>query len=158
MITTILSDFANVILHFKKPTFLGSLNGFYRELLNSGKPFNFFDYYEFDKELLDYYKELSDKYSMNIFTTSHIQNDPKSMAVIDELFTHIFSAQDFGLDKTKASAYLYVAEKLGKEPGEILFIDDQQKNVDAAHEAGMKTIKYKNLPQLKSDIDTLLNG
>lgn len=158
MITTILSDFSNVILHFNKPTLMGSLNGFYRELMNSGKSFNFYDYYAFNQPLLTYYKSLSDRYSLNIFTMSHIQNDPQSKEVISEIFNHIYSAEDLGISKTDPSAYRLVAEKLGKNPEEIVFIDDQLKNVEAAQKAGMSAIQYKNVDDLKKKLDTMLNG
>ncbi|KXK12058.1 MAG: Phosphoglycolate phosphatase [Microgenomates bacterium OLB23] len=152
MITTILSDFSNVILRFNKPTFIGSLNGLYRELLNSGKPFNFFDYYEFDNELLSYYKKLGKKYSMNIFTTSQIQNDPKSKEVLENMFSQILSAENLGVNKAEPAAYVMVAEKLGKDTEEIVFIDDQIKNIEAAEKAGMTGIHYKNVGDLKLKI------
>jgi FMN phosphatase YigB (HAD superfamily) len=158
MITTILSDFSNVILTFSKPSFLGSLNGFYRELLNSGKPFNFFDYYSFNQPLLDYYKKLGEQYSMNIFTTSQIQNDPNSKEVIKEIFNQIFSAEDLGVNKTESGAYRLIAEKLGKEPEEIVFIDDQLKNVEAAQKTGMVAIQYKNVQDLKEKLEKILHG
>lgn len=158
MITTILSDFSNVILHFNKPSLLGSLNGFYRELLNSGKPFNFYDYYEFDQKLLDYYKSLGEQYSLHIFTTSHIQDDPNSKEVISEIFNQIYSAADLGINKTDPSAYSLIAEKLGKKPEEIVFIDDQLKNVEAAQKAGMTAIQFKNVDDLKAKLENILHG
>lgn len=158
MITTILSDFSNVILQFSKPSFMGSLNGFYRELLSSGKPFNFYDYYEFNQPLLDYYKSLSVKYSLNIFTTSQIQNDPNSKEVISEIFNQIYSAEDLGVHKTEPAAYRLVAEKLGKNPEEIVFIDDQMKNIEAAQKIGMSVVHYKNVDDLKVKLNNILNG
>ena len=158
MITTILSDFSNVILHFKKPTFLGSLNGFYKELLQSGKPFSFFDHYEFNQELLAYYKSLKPNYSLNIFTMSHIQDDPNSKEVIGDIFDQIFSAEDLGVSKTNPSSYGLIAEKLGKDPSEILFIDDQSSNVEAAQKAGMSAIQYKSVDELREKLNALIHG
>lgn len=89
---------------------------------------------------------------------SHIQNDPQSKEVISEIFNHIYSAEDLGISKTDPSAYRLVAEKLGKNPEEIVFIDDQLKNVEAAQKAGMSAIQYKNVDDLKKKLDTLLNG
>lgn len=158
MITTILTDFSNVILHFRKPSFSASLNGFYRELTNSGKPFKFLDYYEFNKPLLEYYQDLTANYSVNIFTTSQVQNDPKSLEVIDGIFDQILSAEDLGIRKTDPSSYILVAEKLSKDPEEIVFIDDQKDNVLAAQNAGMKAVQYKNVDDLKEKLSAILHG
>ncbi len=158
MITTILSDFSNVILHFRKPSFTASLNGLYRELTNSGKPFNFLEYYEFNKPLLEYYQSLKPNYSINIFTTSQVQNDPKSLEVIDGIFDQILSAEDLGISKTDPASYISIAQKLSKSPEEIVFIDDQKNNVAAAQSAGLKGIQYKSVDELKESLKELLHG
>ena len=87
-----------------------------------------------------------------------MQNDPKSLEVIDGIFDQILSAEDLGIRKTDPSSYILVAEKLSKDPGEIVFIDDQKDNVAAAQNAGMKAVQYKDVDDLKEKLSVILHG
>jgi HAD superfamily hydrolase (TIGR01509 family) len=62
------------------------------------------------------------------------------------------------VNKTESGAYRLIAEKLGKEPEEIVFIDDQLKNVEAAQKTGMVAIQYKNVQDLKEKLEKILHG
>jgi len=147
MITTILSDFSRVILNPKDKNYTGTLNGLHKELSEKNENYPFFDYFEFNDEILNVYRQLKTKYSVNIFTTGTIQNTPEVRQVIDPIFEHIYTAKDFGLDKKQPEAYLFIAKKLNKKPSEILFIDDQQANIDAAKKAGLNTILYTDFQE-----------
>lgn len=142
MTTTILSDFSRVILNPKDKNYTGTLNGLNKELLEKNKNYFFFDYFEFNDEILNLYRQLKTKYSINVFTTGTIQNTPEVMQIINLIFDNIYTAKDFGLDKKQPEAYLFIAKKLKKRPSEILFIDDQQANIDAAKQVGLSTILY----------------
>ena len=74
MITTILSDFSRVILNPKDKNYKGTLNGLNKELLEKEVKYLFFNYFEFNKEILNLYIQLKEKYSINVFTTGTIQN------------------------------------------------------------------------------------
>ncbi len=157
MITTILSDFSRVILNPKDSTYPGSLNGLYKELIARGKEFNFDDYYVFNDELLEIYEELKQKYSMNIFTSGSIQkNSSEVRARIDPIFENIFTAQDYELNKEDPHAYLFIAEKLGVKPEEILYIDDLRENVDAAAKANLVAMQFITNGELKTVIREIL--
>ncbi len=142
MISTILSDFSRVILNPKDKNYTGTLNGLHKELSEKNENYSFFDHFEFNDEILNVYRQLKTKYSVNVFTTGTIQNRPEVRQVIDSIFDNIYTAKDFGLDKKLPEAYLFIAKKLNKKPSEILFIDDQEKNIEAAKEAGLSTIHY----------------
>ncbi len=142
MITTILSDFSRVILNPKDKNYNGTLNGLHKELSVKEENYPFFNHFEFNDEVLNLYRHLKTKYSVNVFTTGTIQNRPEVRLVIDPIFEHIYTAKDFGLDKKLPEAYLFIANKLNKKPGEILFIDDQEKNIEAAKKAVLNTILY----------------
>lgn len=143
MVTTVLSDFSRVLLFPKDPNYPGTLNGLYTELKSKYGSFNFYDYYVFNDELLDFYTKLKEKYSVNIFTTGLIQkNSPEVAARMTPIFENTFAAQDYGLSKQDPQSYVFIADKLGKNPEEILFIDDQKGNIEAAQKAGMQAILY----------------
>lgn len=67
-----------------------------------------------------------------------------------------FSAKDLGFNKYDPKAYIFIAKKLNKKPEEILFIDDQKENIEAAKEAGLKIILYENTYKLLLQLKTLL--
>jgi HAD superfamily hydrolase (TIGR01509 family) len=144
MITTILSDFSRVILFPKDKNYKGTLNGLYKELENKKIPYDFFDYFEFNDDILNLYRQLKNKYSINIFTTGTIQNTQEVKQKLDNIFDNIFSAEEYGLDKAKPDSYKFIANKLGKQASQILYIDDQEKNIKAAKKTGMETILYTN--------------
>ncbi|MFA6004974.1 MAG: HAD-IA family hydrolase [Patescibacteria group bacterium] len=154
MVTTILSDFSFVILFPKDPHYSGTLNGLYKDLLSSGKPFNFWDYYRLDKEILSLYHSLKSKFSVNMFTSGSIQNAPEVQKELSGIFDTILSAEELNIAKRDPQAYHTVATKLGKRPHEILFIDDQEENIKAAQSVGMSTLLFTDSKSLSEQIET----
>ena len=148
MITTILSDFSRVILNPKDKNYKGTLNGLYKKLKQEGKPFNFFDYFEFNEDILGLYLQIKDKHSINIFTTGTIQNAKEVKQKLGFIFNNVFTAADYNLDKTQPEAYEFIAKKLGVDPSQILYIDDEIKNIEAAKEAGLNTFHYEEFRTL----------
>jgi len=77
---------------------------------------------------------------LNILTASpHNVLDPclKRIGIYD-LFTNVWSCDDFFTTKQDPVIYLKAAEKLGKPAGEILFFDDNYNADKTAKSAGMK--------------------
>lgn len=157
MITTILSDFSRVILNPKDKNYKGTLNGFYKELKQKDSTFNFNDYFEFNDDILNLYESLKNKYSVNVFTTGTIQNDPEVRKRIDSIFDNVITAADHGLDKHIPDSYTYIANKLGKDPQQIIYIDDQLENIDAAKKSGMETLHYEEYQKLLNQLNKLLS-
>lgn len=155
MITTILSDFSRVILFPKDKNYKGTLNGLYKKLQQKNMPYNFFDHFKFNEDILNLYIQLKSKYSVNIFTTGKIQNAKEVKQRIDKIFDNIFSAKDYGLDKEKPDSYDFIASKLGKPTNKILYIDDQSKNIEAAKKAGMEIWHYKEFTGLYNQLKTI---
>jgi HAD superfamily hydrolase (TIGR01549 family) len=156
MITTILSDFSYVILLPKDKSYTGKLNGLHKKLTEQYGDYDFFDHFKLNQAILDFYKELSKKYSVNIFTSGAVQNVQAVRKIIDPIFDNIYTAKDYNIDKKDPKAYEFIAEKLGKRPKEILFTDDKEKNIEAAKKAEIITVLYKNFNQFKKDIKIIL--
>ncbi len=77
---------------------------------------------------------------LNVLTASpHTVLDPclKRLGIFD-LFTNVWSCDDFSTTKANPDIYIKVAEKLGKPVGEILFLDDNYNADKTAKIAGMK--------------------
>jgi HAD superfamily hydrolase (TIGR01509 family) len=65
-----------------------------------------------------------------------------------------FVSCDMGVRKPDPEAFLIPTRALGVEPRECLFIDDQQRNCDAAVEVGMDAIKFEDAGALRSALVT----
>ncbi len=61
---------------------------------------------------------------------------------------NVYTSGDLGLKKPSEYIYKYVAKDLGIEEEEILFIDDDIKNVESAQEAGLKADIYNETMDL----------
>lgn len=155
MITTLLFDFSRVILNVKDKNYSGLLNTLYKEM--SSKPdYNFFNYFELNKELLKLLETIKSKCPLYIFTTGSIQNVPEVRKRIDPIFRKIYSAEELELDKKDPQSYLYISKDLGKSPEEILFTDDQSENIKAAETAGLKAVRYQSNEQLISELSKIM--
>jgi HAD superfamily hydrolase (TIGR01509 family) len=60
-----------------------------------------------------------------------------------------------GYDKPDPQAFLKTLELQHFKPEEVVFIDDTQKNIDAARSLGIKSILFENNPQLLSELRSL---
>lgn len=65
---------------------------------------------------------------------------------------NVYTSGDLGLKKPSEYIFKYVAKDLGIEEEEILFIDDDIKNVESAQEAGMKSDIYNETMDIMSVI------
>ena len=93
------------------------------------------------RNVIDVLQELKKRgCSLNVLTASpHLTMDPCLKRLgIDELFDHIWSCEDFGLNKANPEIYLQAAKRLGVSVREILFLDDNPNADRAAKAAGMK--------------------
>ena len=95
---------------------------------------------------------MSENYSLFIFTSEYIQNYPPVRQILDSVFKKIFIALEINVKKNNPIAYQKLSELLDCSPGEVIFIDDFQENVDAANWVGMKTILHKTTDLTISEI------
>ncbi len=72
-----------------------------------------------------------------------------------KLFHSTLYSFEVSVCKPDKKAYHLILEKLKAKPEECLFIDDSEKNIEAAKNIGLKTILFKNPTQLKKDLDSL---
>jgi putative hydrolase of the HAD superfamily len=63
-------------------------------------------------------------------------------AVYDPLMDRCYYSCSMGVAKPDAAYFQHIAEDLGLAPGELLFIDDQADNVDAARGAGLHAERW----------------
>ena len=79
---------------------------------------------------------------LNVLTASpHAMLDPclKRLGIYD-LFTHVWSCEDFGTTKSDPDIYRRAAEKIGLDVADVVFFDDNLLAVQTAARAGMQTV------------------
>ena len=112
----------------------------------------------FDYEVIEYANELGKKYPLALLSNSEssylrnilIEKD------LEKLFDVILVSSEIGVAKPDREMFEMAINKLDVAPGEAVFIDDQQKNIDAAKAVGIKGIRFQNLEQLKKDLGEFL--
>ncbi|MFA6524832.1 MAG: HAD-IA family hydrolase [Patescibacteria group bacterium] len=156
MIKAIISDFSRVVLLPNDETYTGGLNLLHKELSANGK-YDFWQYFRLNQDLINFYKSVCKRVDIYIFTKGYVQELPVLQPVISEVFKGVFSASRLELNKNSKEAYILIAGMIKQKPEEILYIDDNQDNVDAAKKAGLNAICYNSNKQVINRINMELN-
>ncbi|MGB6065934.1 MAG: HAD family phosphatase [Desulfomonilaceae bacterium] len=70
-------------------------------------------------------------------------------------FDEVFNSYHLGIGKKNPLVFVKVAERLGIEPSEILFIDDNEGNVERARSVGFRTILFRDRDSFMQEIENL---
>ncbi len=117
--------------------------------------------YEPKNEVRDFAKKLEKDFELVFLTNfgdgfSRFNKKWKLEEIFDK--DKIFVSANIGMVKPNEDIYLYVLNKIGKKPEEVVFIDDKQENTEAAKKLGMHAILFKSLDQLKKDLEGILKN
>ena len=140
MIKIVITDFSRVLLFPVDESYKGGLNVLNNQLLKSDPDYDFYKHFKINEELLHYYASLD--LPVYIFTSETIQEHPAAKERLGSIFSGVFSAKNLSLSKVDKSAYWAIVGELNVQPEEILYIDDNIDNVQAAQAAGCETILY----------------
>ncbi len=93
--------------------------------------------------MADALRWLKPHYRLAALSNSNALHWPRVMdgMGIGNLIDDCYSSHHLGVMKPNAKAFAMVITELGVAPEEILFLDDLQKNVDAAFSLGMQSVK-----------------
>lgn len=101
--------------------------------------------------------ELKAHYSLAILSNA---SDDSVLHIFTEqqrqLFDAIVFSHHVGLTKPHRDMYHVVASKLGVEPDECVYVDDQERHVTGAREAGMHALVYEDTAQLQKELKRIL--
>lgn len=75
----------------------------------------------------------------------------------DELFDTLVISGDVGIRKPDPAIFALAAERLALDPGACVFVDDLDKNIEAAEEAGMTGILHRSAETTIPQIATFLS-
>ncbi len=111
-----------------------------------------------DDELVDVIKELRPHYRIGL-----LSNAPDRLEAwleeewgIKHLFDAIVYSAKVGLAKPDQRVFHLVLEQLDVAPSEALFIDDFQRNIDAALTLGMRAIHFTGTKALREELTRYL--
>jgi putative hydrolase of the HAD superfamily len=80
----------------------------------------------------------------------------RPMLPIDEVFEVVVDSAFVGMRKPEPEIYALTLERLGLPAGECVFLDDLEINVEAARNAGMQGVVYRDTAQAITDLEVLL--
>jgi putative hydrolase of the HAD superfamily len=128
-----------------------SLDGFGEQLMQAMAP---------NRELFDHYRALHrDRGLRFALCTNNVREwEPRwrSMLPFDELFEVIVDSAFVGARKPEPEIYAITLERLGLAGGACAFVDDLEVNVDAARNAGMHGVVFRDTAQTIAELTSLL--
>jgi len=71
-------------------------------------------------------------------------------------FDHIYNSYNLGKGKRDPSLFTDVVNDLNLQPAEVLFVDDNEKNVQTAKDIGLRAILYVKYERFVSELENLL--
>ncbi len=108
--------------------------------------------------IIDVVKKLKENYKLGVLSNNVEEWMEKIRGMIDlkGLFDVVISSHKVGMAKPHKDFFMLCLEKLGNlKPEECLFVDDRDKNIEAAKEIGFNAIKFENPEQLKKGLQAM---
>jgi len=112
----------------------------------------------FSEDVAQIAKELSQKYEMIMMSDNDeatVENLKKDYPDILTLFSKKYFSHELKMRKPDSEFFKHILKDLNAKGVECIFIDDKQKNVDAAVNEGMIGILFTGADKLKEDLLSL---
>lgn len=147
-------DFGRVLIFPKDNGYFGSLNDLHK-VLSASPNYNFFDHFELNQELLNFIKEKKTEKNLAVylFTKGVLKDAPECQRFIGGVFKEVYVAENIRLNKSDPRAYKYLSDSIAESPGEILYVDDHRDDTQAAEQAGLITITFRNNMQFETEFE-----
>lgn len=114
---------------------------------------------------IDMLKRLSQSYDLYMLSNNNAICLPRSRklfaeagAPLEDIFRKCYFSFEMKALKPSEAFYKAVMKDIGAAPEDMLFIDDSQKNVDGALEAGLPAVFYEPGTDLEALIEKVLEG
>jgi len=111
-----------------------------------------------DNELLEYIRtKLKPHYKLGILSNAGT-NITERLLTAEQLglFDTQVLSHGVGLTKPQPEMYQMIADRLGLDPAECLFIDDHERHLAGAENVGMRTLLYANFEQFQVELPAAL--
>jgi glucose-1-phosphatase len=120
----------------------------------------FFDQDEIDDGLLSYIRKLHQSYKTALL--SNAWDDLRQVIAekwhFEDAFDTMVISGEVGMAKPDPRIFKLALDRLGVEAQQAIFIDDMQRNVEGARQAGLQAIRFQTFQKLRSDLELRLNG
>ena len=111
-----------------------------------------------DCELVEYIRELKRTHKVYLFSNaigSFIERILDKYSLYS-LFDGIFISSDIHLIKPDAEYFNYCLERIGANPNDCIFTDDNIKNIEGALGVGITAIHYTTFADYKRELNSLI--
>jgi epoxide hydrolase-like predicted phosphatase len=111
-------------------------------------------------ELIEYARQLRPRYRTGILSNSFVGARERERAAygFEDLVDEIVYSHEVGMSKPDPLIYALACARLNVQPGETVFIDDADRCVAGAREAGIHTVRYRDNAQAIAEIEHLLTA
>ena len=111
-----------------------------------------------NSELIEYARGLRPRYRTGILNNSFVGARERERAAygFEDLVDEIVYSHEAGMGKPDLRIYALICERLGVRPRETVFLDDARVCVEAAREAGLHAVLYRDNRQAMEEISELL--
>jgi len=93
---------------------------------------------------LELARSLRPHYRVSVLSNADVSlRDRLERDGLHHLFDDIVVSAEVGMAKPEPAIFRLAAERLGLAPGECVFVDDWDKNVEAARDVGMPAVLYR---------------
>lgn len=111
-----------------------------------------------DNKLVEYIKELKRTHKVYLLSNAI---GPFIREIMDKhslysLFDEVFLSSEIHLIKPDAEYFNYCLDKIGANPDDCVFTDDNMKNVMGARAVGIRAIHYTSLTDYKRKLEKIL--
>jgi len=113
-----------------------------------------------DREILDYIKWLKKEYKTAIISnvsSGYIERIFKGIE-LNDYFDEVIISATLGILKPDPRIYRYTADKLGVDPSECIYTDDNPLLVEGAEKIGMKGFPFINGKDAKKQIEKTIKA
>jgi putative hydrolase of the HAD superfamily len=109
-------------------------------------------------ELIGYARQLRPRYRTGIVSNSFVGAREREQAAygFGELVDEVVYSHEAGMAKPDPRIYALVCARLDVQPGETVFLDDAERCVAGARDAGLQAILYQDNGQAMAAIEKLL--
>ena len=113
---------------------------------------------ELNTEMADYFQRLRPRYRTAILSNAAAggrreEERRYGFAAMADVLVYSY---EVGIEKPDRRIYQITCERLGVDPGEVVFLDDVEVNVVAARQLGMRAVLFQSTAQAITDMEAYL--
>jgi epoxide hydrolase-like predicted phosphatase len=111
-------------------------------------------------ELIEYARQLRPRYRTGILSNSFVGAREREQAAygFEDIVDEIVYSHEVGMGKPDPRIYALACARLDVQPGEMVFLDDADRCVTGAREAGIHAVRYRDNAQAIGEIEKLLTA